>query len=133
MARTNSKISKNKRLELIQQELLTNGEISTEKLAKEFKVSNMTIHRDIEQLVSTAEAVRTYGGAAVAKRLTFEFAFQDKQQEKLKEKEGIAKEALKHIGLRPSKKMTLYNGALECKFQRYDMYAGSKKAKHQNK
>lgn len=37
------------------------------------------------------------------------------------------KAALKHVGLRPSQKMTLYNGALECKFQRYSLYKGSKK------
>lgn len=35
-------------------------------------------------------------------------------------------EAVKRIGLHPSKKTTLYNGALECKFLRYDLYAGSK-------
>jgi putative N6-adenine-specific DNA methylase len=38
------------------------------------------------------------------------------------------KDALKHIGLHPSKKNTLFNGALECKFQKYEMYAGSKKS-----
>lgn len=37
------------------------------------------------------------------------------------------KEALKHIGLRPSRKMTVYNGALECKYQKYELYKGSKK------
>jgi len=36
-------------------------------------------------------------------------------------------EALKHIGLRTSRKMTLYNGPILCKFHRYDMYEGSKK------
>lgn len=41
------------------------------------------------------------------------------------------KEALKHVGLRPSVKKTLYNGALECKFQKYELYRGSKKAKKQ--
>lgn len=41
------------------------------------------------------------------------------------------KEALKRIGLRTSKKRTLYNGPIECKFQRYDMYSGSKKSKWQ--
>ena len=97
MARTKSKISQNKRIELIQQELLENGEVSTEKLAKKFDVSSMTIHRDIEQLVSRNEAIRTYGGAALAKRLTFEFAFRDRQKDKLKEKKRIAAEALKHI------------------------------------
>ena len=37
--------------------------------------------------------------------------------------------ALKHIGLRPSRKITLYNGALECKFHKFEMYRGSKKSK----
>ncbi len=35
--------------------------------------------------------------------------------------------ALKHIGLKTSKKIVLYNGQLECRFMRYDMYSGSKK------
>lgn len=34
--------------------------------------------------------------------------------------------ALKRIGLRPSKKYTLYNGSLECRFQKFEMYRGSK-------
>lgn len=38
------------------------------------------------------------------------------------------KEALKRLGLRSSQKMTLFNGAIECKFQKYEMYRGSKKA-----
>lgn len=41
------------------------------------------------------------------------------------------KEALKKVGLSASKKLTLYNGPDECKFQRYDMYSGSKKKKYQ--
>ncbi|MEJ2051365.1 MAG: THUMP domain-containing protein, partial [Calditrichota bacterium] len=32
------------------------------------------------------------------------------------------KEALKHVGLRTSRRYTLYNGPLECKFHRYDLY-----------
>ena len=39
-------------------------------------------------------------------------------------------EAFKHLGLRTSKKIGLFNGALECKFQQYKLYEGSKKAKH---
>ncbi|MEP4534126.1 MAG: THUMP domain-containing protein [Cyclobacteriaceae bacterium] len=35
-------------------------------------------------------------------------------------------EAFKHVRLRPSKKIVLFNGALECKFQKYEMYKGSK-------
>ncbi len=41
------------------------------------------------------------------------------------------KSALKRVGLRPSQKMQLYNGSLECKYQKYELYAGSRKNKHQ--
>ncbi len=41
-------------------------------------------------------------------------------------------EALKSVGLRPSKRIKLYNGKLESKFVKYDLYEGSKKAKKQS-
>jgi len=41
-------------------------------------------------------------------------------------------EALKHVGLRPSRRIKLFNGKLESKLVRYDMYEGSKKAKKNN-
>jgi putative N6-adenine-specific DNA methylase len=37
------------------------------------------------------------------------------------------KEALKFVGLRPSRNITVYNGPLECKFAKFDIYEGSKK------
>ncbi|MGD8779949.1 MAG: THUMP domain-containing protein [Ignavibacteria bacterium] len=40
------------------------------------------------------------------------------------------KEALKNLGLRASKKFTLFNGPLEVKLHKYEMYKGSKKAKY---
>lgn len=40
-------------------------------------------------------------------------------------------ESIKHVGLRPSKRYKLFNGALESKFLKYQIYAGSKKAKYQ--
>ncbi|MBN2070758.1 MAG: class I SAM-dependent RNA methyltransferase [Candidatus Krumholzibacteriota bacterium] len=39
-------------------------------------------------------------------------------------------EALKSVGLRASKKIKLFNGPIECRYQRYDIYSGSKKAKY---
>lgn len=39
------------------------------------------------------------------------------------------KEAMKKIGLRPTKKVKVYNAALECIFYKYEMYEGSKKQK----
>lgn len=35
--------------------------------------------------------------------------------------------AMKNIGLRTSEKNVLYNGALECRFNKYEMYEGSRK------
>jgi len=36
-------------------------------------------------------------------------------------------EALKKVGLRPSQKIKLFNGSLECRFMKYEMYKGTKK------
>lgn len=38
-------------------------------------------------------------------------------------------EAYKKIGLRPSRKIKIYNGKLECRFFQYDIYEGSKRNK----
>jgi putative N6-adenine-specific DNA methylase len=35
-------------------------------------------------------------------------------------------EAFKHVKLRASKKIVLFNGPLECKFQKYEMYQGTR-------
>src|SRR5690606_31952613 len=40
-------------------------------------------------------------------------------------------EALKFVGLRPSRKIKLFNGKLEAKLVRYEMYEGSRKASKQ--
>jgi putative N6-adenine-specific DNA methylase len=37
------------------------------------------------------------------------------------------KGSLKHIGLKPKEKHILYNGALECSFNKYELYEGSRK------
>lgn len=37
-------------------------------------------------------------------------------------------EALKHIGLKPSKKIPLLNGSLDCRFLKFELYDGSRKA-----
>ena len=39
-------------------------------------------------------------------------------------------EAIKAIGLKPSKKIKIYNGKLESKFVKYKIYEGSKKNKN---
>jgi putative N6-adenine-specific DNA methylase len=41
-------------------------------------------------------------------------------------------EALLRFGLKPSKRIVLYNGPLQCLFQQFVLYKGSKKAKYQD-
>jgi putative N6-adenine-specific DNA methylase len=40
-------------------------------------------------------------------------------------------EAFKHVGLKPSRKIKVFNGNLECSFRQYSIYEGSKKAAKQ--
>lgn len=40
--------------------------------------------------------------------------------------------ALKQIGLYPSRKLELYNGPLECRFEKFEIYEGSKKEKYKD-
>ena len=40
-------------------------------------------------------------------------------------------EALKHVGLKPSRKIKLFNAGLEARLVKYEMYAGSKRTKFQ--
>ena len=42
-------------------------------------------------------------------------------------------EALKFVGLKPSRKIKLFNGKLESRLVKYEMYAGSKRTKFQNR
>ncbi len=42
-------------------------------------------------------------------------------------------EAIKHVGLRPSRKIHLKNAKLESRLLKYEIYAGSKKGKYMNK
>lgn len=37
------------------------------------------------------------------------------------------KDAIKRVGLKPSKKINLFNASIECKFHKYEMYEGSKR------
>jgi DeoR/GlpR family transcriptional regulator of sugar metabolism len=97
MARTSGNISQVQRLDVIRQQLSSNGEVFIAKLAKHFGVSEMTVRRDIDMLESQGEVIRTHGGAAMAKRLIFEFTFRANQQKNLDAKRAIAAAALKHI------------------------------------
>ena len=41
-------------------------------------------------------------------------------------------DAFKFVGLRPERKVKMFNGDLECSFRKYSIYEGSKKGKYMN-
>ena len=43
-----------------------------------------------------------------------------------------SEEGFKSLGLKPDKKIRLFNGELECSFRKYSIYDGSKKAAKQD-
>jgi DeoR/GlpR family transcriptional regulator of sugar metabolism len=97
MARTKSKLTPMQRLEAIRQELLKADEVSVEELAGRFDVSGMTVRRDLELLESRGDAIRTHGGAAPARRLTFEFSFRERQNTNRRQKSRIGEQAARYI------------------------------------
>jgi DeoR/GlpR family transcriptional regulator of sugar metabolism len=97
MARIGNKLTQVQRLEAIRQELMRADEVSIDELASRFGVSGMTIRRDLELLESRGDAVRTYGGAALARRLTLEFSFRQRQNRNSDQKRRIAVRAAEHI------------------------------------
>jgi putative N6-adenine-specific DNA methylase len=42
-------------------------------------------------------------------------------------------EALKHVGLRPTRRIKLYNGSLECRLQKFELFKGKKGERWKNK
>ncbi len=62
-------------------------------MARRFEVSQMTIRRDLNALEESGLAIRCYGGAMPAQRITFEFAFDERRRRHLAEKERIGREA----------------------------------------
>jgi len=97
MAKNKNRVSQTARLDRIREKLVADGEVSVENLAREFHVSTMTVHRDLESLERKGEIIKTYGGATPAKRLTFEFSFRNEQQSNQENKVNVAVAAVKHI------------------------------------
>ena len=71
--------------------------ISTRQLARRFGVNEITIRRDLKALQDSGAAVRCYGGAVAAQRITFEFAFDERRRRLLAEKQRIGDAAAAQI------------------------------------
>ena len=71
--------------------------VATVELARRFKVTEMTIRRDLKKLRELGVALPYYGGAMAAKRITFEFAFDECHRTNLAQKRRIGQAAAKKI------------------------------------
>jgi DeoR family fructose operon transcriptional repressor len=85
------------RLVRIRQLLAQRPSVSISELARLFKVTEMTIHRDLAKLEQANHIRKTHGGAVAAERMIFEFDFAARRQANAKAKRGIAREAVKLI------------------------------------
>lgn len=81
------------RLQKIRQALQRSPGVSVSAMARQLRVSEMTIRRDLEKLQEAADVRRTHGGAVVAERTVFEFSYQERQRARQAEKKAIARAA----------------------------------------
>jgi len=84
----------NPRQARIRELIARNGECSVEELAKQLNVSGMTVRRDLQALATDGRVIRTYGGATLGERATFEFTFLERINQNRDAKETIASAAI---------------------------------------
>ncbi len=77
--------------------LRSSERIRTSEAAERLGVTAMTIRRDLAALASAGVAIRSYGGAVPAGRITFEYAFSQRHLSHLPEKRRIAAAAVGRV------------------------------------
>ena len=70
---------------------------SVDELRSHFRVSDMTIRRDLDALASRGQIIRTHGGALAAPKISFEFSFLRRRQVQESAKDRIADAAAKLV------------------------------------
>jgi DeoR family transcriptional regulator, aga operon transcriptional repressor len=98
MDRSFNKSTVSRRAKILEQ-LEDKGQVSITELSKMFKISEVTIRNDLSHLEKQNMLIRARGGAIKIKyyRRGIDPSFSEKQKEYLKEKQRIAKEAVKLI------------------------------------
>jgi len=87
----------NYRRSVLEQMLRGGQRIRNAEMARRFGVAEMTIRRDLEALAAAGVAVRNYGGAQALGRVTFEFAFSDRNRLNSPAKRRIGAAAARRI------------------------------------
>ncbi len=98
MDRSSNKSTVSRRARILE-ELEAKGQVTVSELSKLFKISEVTIRNDLAHLEKQNMLIRARGGAIKIKfyRLGIDPSISDKQKEFLKEKQRIAKTAIKFI------------------------------------
>ena len=98
MDQSSNKSTVSRRAKILE-ELETKGQVTVIELSKMFKISEVTIRNDLTHLEKQNMLIRARGGAIKMKyyRMGVDPSLSDKQKEFLKEKQRIAKVALKFI------------------------------------
>jgi DeoR family transcriptional regulator of aga operon len=98
MDRSSNKSTVSRRAKILE-ELETKGQVTVSELSKMFRISEVTIRNDLSHLEKQNMLIRARGGAIKIKhyRMGIDPSISDKQKEYLKEKQRIAKAAIKLI------------------------------------
>jgi DeoR family transcriptional regulator, aga operon transcriptional repressor len=98
MDRSSNKSTVSRRAGILE-ELENKGQVAVSELSKMFEISEVTIRNDLSHLEKQNMLIRARGGAIKMKyyRMGVDLSITDKQKEFLKEKQRIAKAALKFI------------------------------------
>lgn len=65
------------------------GNVFVSELAKQFRISEMTIRRDLTKLEREGAVLRTHGGAIIRDKISLELSFKEKAEKNIAEKERI--------------------------------------------
>ena len=95
--RTDGKWDRESRLAWITQQALQHNSITVDEISDALKVSRMTVHRDLDHLVSLGMVRKTRNGATALPSVVFESDVRYRLHVALSEKEAIAKQALSHV------------------------------------
>lgn len=91
-------------------ELLTDqSSLSIQFFAEHFKVSEMTIRRDLDELEQDGQIRRAHGGIVIAERLYFEYDYSQRCRTRREQKIAIVEEAL-HL-IKPGQHIILDSGS----------------------
>ena len=106
MLEKNSKM--NVRHDRIEKFIGANGEVSVQAIADHFRVSLMTVRRDLIMLEEAGRIRRTHGGAILSKPGIVEFAFSERFEQHAFEKHAIA-QAVANL-IQPGSTVAIDNG-----------------------